>query len=289
VKRYFLCSVLFLISWFSYGLTDIPQFSHRVIDTTKTLTESQKNALEASLIDFEKPRSDGAQIAVLMIAKLDNETVEHYANRVFNQWGIGKKGQDNGILLLIVKDDKQMRIEVGYGLEGLVTDLVASRIIREQLAPQFKQGNFNNGISNAIAALAAALTTSHQTTESLQSLSQTQIYNKQQADLGQIPTNQDFFPYFFLLIILSPLISIAISWFTAKRFAKRVLGSDSLNSVFSLLIYYLLTKNRRFETNKSSRWNNDYNDRDRSSNNDSDRFRGGGGGRSGGGGASGSW
>ncbi|WP_209435737.1 hypothetical protein, partial [Gilliamella intestini] len=70
MKRYFLCSVLFLISWFSYGLTDIPQFSHRVIDTTNTLTESQKNALEASLIDFEKPRSDGVQIAVLMIAKL---------------------------------------------------------------------------------------------------------------------------------------------------------------------------------------------------------------------------
>jgi uncharacterized protein len=153
MKRYFLVSLLLMFSWFSYGLTDIPQFSHRVIDTTKTLTESQKNALEASLIGFEKPRSDGAQIAVLMLSKLDNETVEQYADRVFTQWKIGRKGQDNGILLLIVKDDKRMRIEVGYGLEGTITDLVASKIIREQLAPQFRQNNYYQGIDNALSVL----------------------------------------------------------------------------------------------------------------------------------------
>ncbi|MCX8601864.1 MULTISPECIES: TPM domain-containing protein [unclassified Gilliamella] len=153
MKRYFLSSLLLIFSWFCYGLTDIPEFAHRVIDTTHTLTDSQKESLESSLIDFEKPRTDGAQIAVLMIAKLDNETVEQYADRVFIQWKIGRKGQDNGILLLIVKDDKRMRIEVGYGLEGTITDLVASKIIREQLAPQFRQNNYYQGIDNALSVL----------------------------------------------------------------------------------------------------------------------------------------
>ncbi|MCX8607745.1 MULTISPECIES: TPM domain-containing protein, partial [unclassified Gilliamella] len=98
MKRYFLSSLLLIFSWFCYGLTDIPEFAHRVIDTTHTLTDSQKELLESSLIGFEKPRTDGAQIAVLMIPKLDDETVEQYADRVFIQWKIGRKGQDNGIL-----------------------------------------------------------------------------------------------------------------------------------------------------------------------------------------------
>ena len=153
MKRYFLSSLLLIFSWFCYGLTDIPEFAHRVIDTTQTLTDSQKESLESSLIGFEKPRTDGAQIAVLMIPKLDNETVEQYADRVFIQWKIGRKGQDNGILLVIVKDDKLMRIEVGYGLEGTITDLVASKIIREQLAPQFRQNNYYQGIDNALSVL----------------------------------------------------------------------------------------------------------------------------------------
>ncbi|QYN41322.1 YgcG family protein [Gilliamella sp. ESL0443] len=153
MKRYFLSSLLLIFSWFCYGLTDIPEFAHRVIDTTQTLTDSQKESLESSLIGFEKPRTDGAQIAVLMISKLDDETVEQYADRVFIQWKIGRKGQDNGILLLIVKDDKLMRIEVGYGLEGTITDLVASKIIREQLAPQFRQNNYYQGIDNALSVL----------------------------------------------------------------------------------------------------------------------------------------
>ena len=153
MKRYFLSSLLLIFSWFCYGLTDIPEFAHRVIDTTQTLTDSQKESLESSLIGFEKPRTDGAQIAVLMIPKLDDETVEQYADRVFIQWKIGRKGQDNGILLVIVKDDKLMRIEVGYGLEGTITDLVASKIIREQLAPEFRQNNYYQGIDNALSVL----------------------------------------------------------------------------------------------------------------------------------------
>ena len=165
MKKYYLLFCLLFFSIVSYALTEIPTFDHRVIDTSHTLESSQIDDLESSLIDFEKTRTDGAQIAVLMITKLDNETIEQYADRVFIQWKIGKKEQDNGILLLIVKDDKLMRIEVGYGFEGTITDLIASHIIREQLAPQFKKNNYYQGIHDALSVLISKLNDPQQVPE----------------------------------------------------------------------------------------------------------------------------
>ena len=165
MKKYYLLFCLLFFSIVSYALTEIPTFDHRVIDTSHTLESSQIDDLESSLIGFEKKRTDGAQIAVLMINKLDNETIEQYADRVFIQWKIGKKEQDNGILLLIVKDDKLMRIEVGYGFEGTITDLIASHIIREQLAPQFKKNNYYQGIHDALSVLISKLNDPQQVPE----------------------------------------------------------------------------------------------------------------------------
>ena len=165
MKKYYLLFCLLFFSIVSYALTEIPTFDHRVIDTSHTLESSQIDDLESSLIGFEKKRTDGAQIAVLMINKLDNETIEQYADRVFIQWKIGKKEKDNGILLLIVKDDKLMRIEVGYGFEGTITDLIASHIIREQLAPQFKKNNYYQGIHDALSVLISKLNDPQQVPE----------------------------------------------------------------------------------------------------------------------------
>ena len=165
MKKYYLLFCLLFFSVVSYALTEIPAFDHRVIDTSHTLESSQIDDLESSLIGFEKKRTDGAQIAVLMINKLDNETIEQYADRVFIQWKIGKKEKDNGILLLIVKDDKLMRIEVGYGFEGTITDLIASHIIREQLAPQFKKNNYYQGIHDALSVLISKLNDPQQVPE----------------------------------------------------------------------------------------------------------------------------
>ncbi|WP_334323262.1 TPM domain-containing protein [Gilliamella apicola] len=165
MKKYYLLFCLLFFSIVSYALTEIPTFDHRVIDTSHTLESSQIDDLESSLIGFEKKRTDGAQIAVLMINKLDNETIEQYADRVFIQRKIGKKEKDNGILLLIVKDDKLMRIEVGYGFEGTITDLIASHIIREQLAPQFKKNNYYQGIHDALSVLISKLNDPQQVPE----------------------------------------------------------------------------------------------------------------------------
>ena len=165
MKKYYLLFCLLFFSIVSYALTEIPTFDHRVIDTSNTLESSQIDDLESTLIGFEKTRTDGAQIAVLMINKLDNETIEQYADRVFIQWKIGKKEKDNGILLLIVKDDKLMRIEVGYGFEGTITDLIASHIIREQLAPQFKKNDYYQGIHDALSVLISKLNDPQQVPE----------------------------------------------------------------------------------------------------------------------------
>lgn len=302
MKRYFAISLLLIISWCSNGLTDIPVFNQRVIDTTKTLTSTQVDSLESSLIEFEKPRTDGAQIIILMIAKLDNETIEQYAERVFRKWGIGKKNLDNGILLVIAKDDRRMRIEVGYGLEGTITDLLASRIIREQLAPQFKQNNYYQGISNAVTGLKKALAKPEE---------------KGQSQIDDLKAEK-FAENFSRWMIISFVICFLFSHLTFSNLVKRVLATGILNGIsmsgFEIWNGYSLFDIPEFlMTNSISsvimcifiygflflikmRINrNDDNDHHSGSSfgggssSSSDSFSGGGGGRSGGGGASGSW
>ncbi len=223
MKKYYLLFCLLFFSAVSYALTQIPTFDRRVIDTSDTLEPSQIDDLESSLIAFEKTRTDGAQIAVLMISKLDNETVEQYADRVFIQWKIGKKEQDNGILLLIVKDDKLMRIEVGYGFEGIITDLIASHIIREQLAPQFRQNNYYQGIHDALSVLINKLNDPQQVPAT-----------NSDPDLKTVLTGDfgaNLFNYglasFFICFTIASLFSIT----STKRSASRSLGTGLLNGI----------------------------------------------------------
>jgi len=137
---------LLFLSYLAYGDTAIPTFSQRIVDTTHTLTETQLKALEQKIIQYENVKKDGAQIAVLMIPTLSDEPIENYAVRVFEKWKIGKKGNDNGILLLIAKNDHRIRIEVGYGLEGDLPDLKAKLIINRNITPEFKQITIIKGL-----------------------------------------------------------------------------------------------------------------------------------------------
>src|SRR5882672_11782358 len=109
---------------------------------------AQASALEAKLRAFEARK--GAQIAVLIVRTTDPETVEQYARRVLDVWKLGRKGVDDGALLLVAVDDHKLRIETQYGLEGVLPDAIASRIIRETIVPQFKAGNFNDGIESGV-------------------------------------------------------------------------------------------------------------------------------------------
>lgn len=129
----------------------IPTLTHRVTDLTATLDAIQTQALEAKLSAFEV--SKGAQIAVLMLSTTQPETIEQFSLRVVEAWKIGRKGVDDGVLLIIAKDDRKLRIEVGYGLEGALNDASAKRIVSEVISPLFKQGDFYAGIDAGVSSL----------------------------------------------------------------------------------------------------------------------------------------
>ncbi len=124
-------------------------------DFAKMLTLEERAQLEAKLEDFEKKTGD--EIAVVTISSLRGESIETFAEELFKQWGIGKKGKDNGVLLLIAKDNKKVRFEVGYGLEPYVTDLEAAQIIRSTLIPAFTEEKYFEGISQSIDELIASI------------------------------------------------------------------------------------------------------------------------------------
>lgn len=127
------------------NLQPIPKLAARVTDLTGTLTAEQQAALEEKLAAFEARK--GSQIALLVVPSTQPEQIEQYSIRVVDQWKLGRKKPEDGVLLLIAKNDREMRIEVGRGLEGALTDATASRIISETLTPLFRQGDFYGGIN----------------------------------------------------------------------------------------------------------------------------------------------
>ncbi len=129
----------------------IPPLGARVTDLTATLNAAQRATLEQKLAALEQAK--GSQIAVLIVPTTQPETVEQYAIRVAEAWRLGRKGVDDGVLLLVAKADRTVRIEVGYGLEGVIPDAVAKRLIEEILVPRFRAGDFAGGLEAAIDAL----------------------------------------------------------------------------------------------------------------------------------------
>jgi uncharacterized protein len=134
---------------------EVPFLTGRVTDNADVLSEATRHSLTALLKAHED--STGDQIAVLTIPTLDGEGIEEYALRVFEAWKLGQKGKDNGILLVVAPNDRRMRIEVGYGLEGTLTDSLAGSIIRNVMTPRFKEGDYNSGIDAGVKAILALL------------------------------------------------------------------------------------------------------------------------------------
>ncbi|MEO9136516.1 MAG: YgcG family protein [Casimicrobiaceae bacterium] len=137
------------------GLVSIPKLTARVTDETNTLSAADKQSLEAKLADWE--RRTGNQLVVLMVPSTKPEPIESYSIRVAEAWKIGRKGQDNGALFVVAKDDHKMRIEVGYGLEGVLTDVTSHRIIDEDVAPQFRQNRFAAGVNAGVDRIIAVV------------------------------------------------------------------------------------------------------------------------------------
>jgi uncharacterized protein len=139
-----LAAALAFVAAALYAEVPVPPLEARVTDLTGTLTAEQTADLEGTLAQFEAKK--GSQIAVLIVPTTRPETIEQYGIRVAEAWKLGRKGIDDGALLLVAKNDRELRIEVGYGLEGVLTDATSNRIIDEIVVPRFKQGDFYGGI-----------------------------------------------------------------------------------------------------------------------------------------------
>jgi uncharacterized protein len=133
------------------------QWGLRVHDEANVLSAQTVQQLESQLKSFEDSTSN--QIAILIISSLEVEAIEDYSLRIVESedWKLGQKGKDNGVLLLVAIDDRKMRIEVGYGLEGVLTDALCSRIIRNEMAPNFRRGDYDAGVMAAAIAIMQAI------------------------------------------------------------------------------------------------------------------------------------
>jgi len=134
---------------------DVPALQGRVNDYANLISPDQKQRIEAQLAQFEQ--QTGNQVVVLTIPTLNGEDIEGYANRVARAWALGQKGKDNGVLLVVAHQDRRMRVEVGYGLEPVLTDLQTSVIQNEVIIPYFKKGDFGGGIEAGVKAILSTI------------------------------------------------------------------------------------------------------------------------------------
>ncbi|HET6637778.1 MAG TPA: TPM domain-containing protein [Gemmatimonadota bacterium] len=129
----------------------VPRLERRVTDLTGTLTAGEIAAIEQKLAAFEERK--GSQIAVLFVPTTAPETIEQYGIRVVDEWKLGREGVDDGVLFLVAKDDRALRLEVGYGLEGALPDAIANQIVEDIVVPRFRVGDFAGGVNAGIDAM----------------------------------------------------------------------------------------------------------------------------------------
>lgn len=155
IKRNYLLVLLGLICAFSVRGAEVPVFSNYVNDYAYILNRATEAELNQKLKAFET--KTGNQIAVLTITSLGSDNLERFATEIFKTWQIGQKDKDNGVLFLVSVNDRKMRIEVGYGLEGELTDAEAGRVIRDVVSPYFRQGSYNAGVIRGVEVIVAEI------------------------------------------------------------------------------------------------------------------------------------
>jgi uncharacterized protein len=150
-----LLTLLLAITAFAQTPVPAPPRDAPVLDLTGTLRPEEAAALKSRLLEFEKQK--GSQIAVLIVPTTQPESIEEYSIRVADAWKVGRAEPDDGVILLVAKNDRAVRIEVGTGLEGALPDVIASRIISQVIVPHFREGDFSGGINAAITRIIAVI------------------------------------------------------------------------------------------------------------------------------------
>ncbi|MDP2531264.1 TPM domain-containing protein [Photobacterium damselae subsp. piscicida] len=154
-KNLLICGFLLFASQLCFAQPSFPALTGRVVDDAHILTQPQRLALNTLLAEEEKSSSN--QVVIVTVPSTGGIPIADYGYQLGRKWGIGQKEHNNGVLLIIAYNDKKMRIEVGYGLEGALPDATAYSIINHEIKPQFKAGRFYQGISNGTKAIIAAI------------------------------------------------------------------------------------------------------------------------------------
>ncbi len=195
-----------------------------VSDFANIIDSSAKQSLENKLQELNNSKT--AEIAVVTVADLGDENVETYAVKLFEEWGIGKKGVDNGLLLLVAPQEREVRIEVGYGMESVVTDLLANQVIQKVIIPEFKANNYSRGIQEGVDSLIAIINNTSDTSI---------IADTSKSDFDGI--NFEFFVFLFFLFIsfFGQILSKSKSWWMGGIVGA---GIGVIISLFIGFIYY---------------------------------------------------
>lgn len=301
--------LFFILGFLSFSKADpIPQQQGRINDLTNTLTTSQIQYLESILAKFEDSTSN--QIVVLIVYTTGEQTIEDYSMKVAESWKIGQEGKDNGVILLIAKNDRKVRIEVGYGLEANLTDAKAYSIISNFIVPQFKNGNFYAGIYYGISEIINTITIADFVSKVT---IKNNTYTSRVKKKSIVERNPSLIA---IIIILSVFLPFGMLFFINRKFIYKLiaslillslclLGAYCFGDIFYLFafgmpsfIFILMTLIKfkgsgsgytNYNNNSSSSYK--YSSNNYSSNNSSSSYSSysGGGGSFGGGGASGSW
>lgn len=270
-------------------LQPIPPLTAHVVDRTATLSADQHTRMKNRLAAFE--REKGTQVAVLIVPSTRPETIEAFALRVAESWKLGRKGVDDGVLLLIAKSDRELRIEVGYGLEGALNDATAKRIIEEIIIPKFRAGDFYGGINTGISAMFKVIGGEMLPSPESTSLQASHVFDNEIFD--QILQIAIIFSLFFNTVfraifgrfIAAILMGGAVGLITFLLFSSLFTSIVAVALAFIFSLFASAGGNRisgglSRSGDGGSSW---------SSNSSGDRGFSGGGGSFGGGGASGKW
>src|SRR6478752_3067610 len=186
-----------LVTFAALAALHFPELTGRVVDQANVLPPATRSALETKLADLEN--KSGIQLVVATVASLEDSDVETYANQLFRNWKLGEKPKNNGVLLLVAPKERKVRIEVGYGLEGTLTDALGKVIITNAITPQFKAGDFGAGISRGVDDIITVLTTDASEWEKRPSL---RLDNR----AGNDPTN-----WIIMVIVIVVILLLMVS------------------------------------------------------------------------------
>ena len=199
--------------------TDVPELKERVTDLADILSESEESILTSLLADLEERK--GSQVAILTINSTKPETIEQYSIRVVDQWKLGREDIDDGVLLIIAKNDRKLRIEVGYGLEGAIPDAYAKRIINNIIVPHFRDGDYYLGIEEGVEAIVGLING-----EELPQVT---------SDGGGNRDNED---YSFLLFI--GIVVLIFIIFIAKALLSKKMGNVKSNLITVSIVFVIV-------------------------------------------------